>query len=563
MQDDFFITLLTGQLPFILIASAVLAMPLSWLLLWRYRKAVSKIMSERASQPTIQFQMQPEIRVKSISKSDNFLLDDASRLRLQFVDRERLSSKPENSLWLKSLKILQRAVCVHLFAGSVFALIMASVYLISGIEEIVAMQLIVMGTIFFWPVVLVFNQLTTTAFKRAFVNMMFYFAALLMLNSIVLMRNPHMGFADLFVVWATYNLPPTLVLVAFLNRHIRAVGPMVWVFIFAAITGSLLALGLVDASEMLLSVLTQLGATVSFEATGIFAFILVAGFVVFSIGGWLLLKRIGKVYASRIISDQSLVVDSVMLIFAIYYAINIAFEGPIWVLSGVAAFVAYNLIVRQGMKYVVHRSSPVMPLLVLRVFSLGNKSEALFQAITQRWRYLGNVQLIAGPDLATATIEPHEFLTFLSGRLKQEFIHDEKTLQQRLAALDTQKDFDGRFRINELFCYADTWKLALAELVKQQHTVLMDLRSFSTRKPGCIHELNTLVRVVPLHRILLVVDETTDMNFLFQVLQKAWQQCRGNGIADSVDGHAIRVCKLALSADPVKVLIPELCVVSQ
>ncbi len=232
-------------------------------------------------------------------------------------------------------------------------------------------------------------------------------------------------------------------------------------------------------------------------------------------------------------------------------------------LSGVVAFTVYNLIVRRGMKHGANQFSTVKPLLVLRVFSLRGKSKALFQAITQRWRYLGHVQLIAGPDLATATIEPHEFLTFLSGRLKQTFIHDENTLRQRLAALDIQKDFDGRFRINELFCYADTWKQALAALVKKQNTVLVDLRSFTARKPGCIHELNTLVRVVPLHRILLVVDETTDMDFLSQVLQEAWQRCRGKNMADRTGGHVICVCKLAPSADPVKALLPGLCAVSQ
>ena len=546
-------TILTGQLPFILIVSAVLALPLSWLLLWRYRKAVSRIMSERVDQPVMPTEPEP------VSVNH-----DESRLQLQFVDVDQRIDDTHKNMWHESTTIFRRVVCVYIFAGLVFALIMALSYLFSGIDDIVMMQLIVMCSIFFWPVVLVFNQVATTSIRKKLFISLCYFVIYLMVDGIVLARNPHMDFMALLFVWATYNLPPTLLLFAFLNRRIRAVGPMVWVFMFAAITGSLVAMGISGASEDTLVYLTQLGTAVSLDAAGIFVGILFVGFVIFSLLGWLLLRCVRFAYASMVISDQSLTVDSIMLIFAMYYAINLAFEGIIWMLSSVVAFVMYVLIVRAGVKYAFAGSFETMPLLVLRVFSLGKKSEALFQAITQRWRYLGHIQLIAGPDLATSTIEPHEFLTFLSGRLKQEFIHSAETLQQRLATLETQRDFDGRFRINELFCYADTWRQALAALVDKQNTVLMDLRSFTARKPGCIHELNTLVQVVPLNRIVLVIDQTTDVTFLSQVLHEAWMRNRtGTAGIEGNRHNTIKVCKLMANADPVKLIMPYLCEASE
>jgi len=82
-----------------------------------------------------------DVQAKPPPKSDNFLSDNAPRLQLQCVDRERLPGENENSLWLASLKILKRAAGIHLLAGFVFALIMASAYLVSGIKEIVAIQL--------------------------------------------------------------------------------------------------------------------------------------------------------------------------------------------------------------------------------------------------------------------------------------------------------------------------------------------------------------------------------------------------------------------------------------
>jgi hypothetical protein len=38
-----------------------------------------------------------------------------------------------------------------------------------------------------------------------------------------------------------------------------------------------------------------------------------------------------------------------------------------------------------------------------------------------------------GPDLATTTVEPHEFLGFLSGKLARRFIDGPETLDLRLS----------------------------------------------------------------------------------------------------------------------------------
>lgn len=558
MQNDFLITLLTGQLPFILIVSAILALPLSGLLLWRYRKAVSRIMSERTSQRIESYDKHPQSALEIREHSQV----GEPQLRLQFVNAEHYSDAGKG-FWREFATLFRRTAAVHLFAGFMFALIMALAYVISGIEEIVMMQIVVMGYIFFWPAVLVFNLLTTTVSTRVILYIVGYFIIFLIINGIVLIRNPHMGSVDLFIVWATYNLPPTLLLMAFMNQRIRAVGPMVWVFMFAAITGSLFVLGVTGASDLLLGFFIQLGEVTSLDTSGIFIGILLVGFVIFSGIGWMLLGFVRRAYESRVVSDQSLAVDSVILIFALYYAINLVFEGLVWFLSGLIAFAVFVFTVRLGMKYAAVSSFVARPLLVLRVFSLGKKSEALFKAISQRWRYMGHVQLIAGPDLAAATIEPHEFLTFLSGQLRQEFIHDDKTLQQRMATLETRKDFDGRFRINALFCFADTWKQALAALVGKQNTVLMDLRSFTVRKPGCIHELNTLVSVVPLNRILLIVDQTTDQEFLSHVLQQAWEQSSNKKNATGSCDAVINVCRIPASVDPADALMPWLCGASE
>src|SRR5207248_2093380 len=119
-------------------------------------------------------------------------------------------------------------------------------------------------------------------------------------------------------------------------------------------------------------------------------------------------------------------------------------------------------------------------LLLLRVFALGTRSERLFDLLRAHWLRLGNISLIAGPDLITTTVEPHEFLDFLGGQLSRQFVRDRADLGRRISGMDTKIDPDGRFRVNEFFCRADTWQITMRELAACSDAVLMDLRSFSS-----------------------------------------------------------------------------------
>jgi hypothetical protein len=101
-------------------------------------------------------------------------------------------------------------------------------------------------------------------------------------------------------------------------------------------------------------------------------------------------------------------------------------------------------------------------------------------------------------------------------------VRDQASLVRSLAERDRARDPDGRFRINNFFCHADSWQAALPRLVENGEAVLMDLRSFSATNAGCIHELRYLVQNVPFSRCLLVVDDTTDEEFLKHTLTATW-----------------------------------------
>jgi hypothetical protein len=134
------------------------------------------------------------------------------------------------------------------------------------------------------------------------------------------------------------------------------------------------------------------------------------------------------------------------------------------------------------------------------------------------WQYSD----VTGPDVAGSTVQPHQFLDYLSGRLHTHFINDARSLAHRTQALEQTRDPDGRYRVQGLFCRAHSWPAALPELLRGDNTVLMDLRSFSPTNAGYVHELQFLIEHIEFGRCLLVVDSTTDIAFLDSTLAAAW-----------------------------------------
>ena len=136
------------------------------------------------------------------------------------------------------------------------------------------------------------------------------------------------------------------------------------------------------------------------------------------------------------------------------------------------------------------------------------------------------MQMIAGPDLATSTIEPHEFLDFVSGRLDRRFIDTGGSLDLRIDQMDLAPDGDGLYRVTEFFCHDDTWKLTLSRLADESDAVLMDLRGFSQQNSGCTFEIHELVNVLPLQRVVFAIDQSTDQTFMRATMQQAWRQIK-------------------------------------
>ena len=149
-------------------------------------------------------------------------------------------------------------------------------------------------------------------------------------------------------------------------------------------------------------------------------------------------------------------------------------------------------------------------LLVLRVFRRGGAMAWLFDHLVQRWRLCGPVLLITAADLASRTIEPHELVAFVEGRLQDRYIGSAEQLHSQLAQIQDQPDHDGRWRVHEFCCYANSWKPTLDALLSRSDAVLMDLRGFSSRNTGCSYELQRIGQSRHLGSAVLLVDRHTD-----------------------------------------------------
>jgi hypothetical protein len=313
-------------------------------------------------------------------------------------------------------------------------------------------------------------------------------------------------------IWLNLMVVPTVFFIAL--QFLKAVGMAVGVVLFLFLTGVVIACGVLTLDTLWgpLEVLLGLLTVACFAALPV-----------------LLLRRLGRFYADKRASDQSLTLDSYWLLiigWVTFAAVLAEFEsglryGPFLLLS----FVVYKLLLWAGLRFVGRgaREGRNVRLLLLRTFGSRRRSERLLDELEKHWRYVGSIQLVAGADLAASNLELHEFLDFLGGRLGDRFIKGRADLARQVAALDLRPDPDGRFRVNEFFCYDDTWRDTLVTLARASDAVLMDLRGFTEQNRGCVFELEQLVQLVPASKVVFVVDRTTNMDFLAATLDVAWR----------------------------------------
>lgn len=517
--------LVASNLPGVILLILIIALPLAFFvsigLLRLYRKAVIRAMGKRSdvrqteslSQETFARSQEPVQAVLNIA-----VLDSASSIRTESTSQ---------GLYKSLIGGPWHAAVIYAVAGLCYAFVMTLVFLAATNDGFHLLSFLVLFWYYAWPVVVTVCLVAAATWRTRFVIVAIYFLILVPLGMISLPGNSVFNWGQVVLLWILTNFLAAVILLAFLNRRIRAVGPLVLTFMILAVTGSVIFPLIAGNNARLLGPIIKLGVVLGVDGYGIFIALVILGFALFGVLGWLALRWIGNWYKQKKISEQSITIDAIWLLFGIFQSVGLIFEGERWFLASLLSFVVYKIFTWAGFSFLGYKpvlSGKAPNLLLLRVFSLGMRSEYLFDALAMHWRYIGSIQLIAGPDLATTTMEPHEFLDFLSGKLARRFIDNSQTLDLRLSEMDLQPDRDGQFRVNDFFCYEDTWRMVLSRLVSNSDVVLMDLRGFSSQNMGCIFEIKELINAVTLGQMAFIIDDTTDELFLRQVVHQAWDQ---------------------------------------
>jgi len=505
--------LAAGQAFFILICAGCLTIPVALFLLWRYGRAVRREM-ESASKAAMDGHPPMEAHHQPMHLP-----------ALEIEDLE-VNSELECEAYTDARRSLHRAVLIYAVAGLAYALPFAIAWSYQADGALLAWRRItLLAGVQYWPAVLAMTLIAASSRVERVKILAWLFGALAVFSIYELAISPNLTVAQLATYWLVTNGPPTLLITPLLFRRVRAIAPLVLSFLLVIIAGALVVSQAILLPDQGRIWVVDVGTKLGLGGTAIFYAVHLLGLLVFALPAWWLLRYFGSLYRRKRTSEQSIMLDSLFFIFAFEQTLVISAHGQVgYLVIGPIAFAAYKLVKWIGFRIWRRERGSAPVLLLLRVFALSSRSEQLFDSLSRWWRRAGSLVMIAGPDLIRSTIQPHELLEFVGGKISRRFVADPGQLAQQVTSLDLQPDPDGRFRINQFFCHRDSWQSTMRELAKHSSVVLMDLRSFSASNQGCIYELGQLLNSVDLRRVVFLVDETTSREFLTSTIAALWQQ---------------------------------------
>ena len=485
----------TGKLAFILTVAVLLACLGAWVVAYRYRAAMRRLMSAPSSVAGAAADIPsepPPSTPASIPPPYPVTAQDNHRANLRLA------------LLLIALSVLMAASSAALFLG------------LSIDDPFSAKRLAVLTLVRAWPVIPVLALLWRWSRLRLLGALVLWCAlcfAVMGWRSI----EPR-PFELLLFLAGEVGVPMVLVALLFMTAATRAVAswllPPFVGLVWASVLGvDGLAWMVAQRSPALLWLTSWL------SVNGVIALFALAPWGV----AWWPLKRLGRTlaraYARKQLSELMVMFTAVwaivLLVEALTSASSLGLRGLLMLLPlvWVPLVMTVMAVMRVAGRW-RHSNSAPQPrpptLLVLRVFQRDAQVQALFDQVIERWRLTGNTVLIAGTDLIDRTLDADDIFTFLDGGLAQRFIATDADVAPRLAGFDLRPDAEGRFRINECYCHDTTWRCALDALVQRSDVVLMDLRGFQVHNAGCVHELQTLAQAQRLGRVVVLVDDQTD-----------------------------------------------------
>ena len=255
--------------------------------------------------------------------------------------------------------------------------------------------------------------------------------------------------------------------------------------------------------------------------------------------GWRALMALSSRYAAKRFSDIQLALATFWVVLTMFLMASLAKDAagfeprPIrteWiVLAVVITWLLWRWLQASALRAVIRTADPPMgPLLLLRVFKPSGRSQAFTDRFSAYWRFCCAGLDDRRTDLAGAYMEPDEFFKYLRGRLREHFIADPSEAAPRVATLDRLRDPDGRFRVTEVYCTADTWRPTVLEMVARAGVILLDLREYAGTRRGTRYELTEVLRRAPLQKVLVLVGSGDDVTGLRAEIESIWRAVGGS-----------------------------------
>jgi len=526
-----------GQAFFILLCAGVLSVPVALLIQWRYGRVIRREMTAAS-------------KAEMDAPASAHAARQGSTLPVLSIEEINAGSELACPAYTNARRSLHHAVMIYAAAGLAYALPFAIAWSYQADGALLAWRRItLLAGIQYWPAAIAISLIAASILVERSKIFTGLFAGLAAFSIYELAISPDLTVTQLLKLWLVTNGPATLLIILFLFRRVRPVAPFVLSFLLVIITGALVVSQVILLPRQGLVWAVEVGTKLGLSGTGIFYGLHLLCLLLCVIPGWFLMRYFGSLYRRKRASEQSIMLDSLFGIFAFEQTLVLSAHGQTrYLIVGPVSFGAYKLVKWIGFGAVQRESGNAPVLLLLRVFALSSRSERLFDSLTPGWRRAGSVVMIAGPDLVRSSIQPHELLEFVGGKISRRFVADPAQLAEQITSLDLNPDPDGRYRINQFFCHRDSWQSTMRELAKHSSVVLMDLRSFSARNQGCIYEFGQLLDAFDLRRVLFVIDETTDRQFLTNTLSKLWRQVTAESPNASAPRPTVRLFKARLNS---------------
>jgi hypothetical protein len=279
-KSDALTVALTAQLSFVIIIATILAFIASFLLLRLYRRRVIKSMRRRSTSELLETKgyLPPEAEHKP---------NDAP-LSFNFVDRVTVGAPGEAERLFRSARRLRwLTASVHSLAGACFAAAMTAAFLAAGKMDFAPFRFAFLTWSNIWPALIAIDLIVAPSRRSRLFGLIGYFALGTAIATVVLVKNPRLPIGQLLYLWLDFNAIPTILLLIFLNRRIRALGPLLLVFMIIGVAGATLTTSFVGNHPKLLKAVGEVSFSIGFGATATMIGLHVIGFAACASLGWL------------------------------------------------------------------------------------------------------------------------------------------------------------------------------------------------------------------------------------------------------------------------------------